>query len=177
MKERRAIDLIRAALEKRKLEIEFELPTDPPARVKMQAPDLMGIWAEQEIIYQRELARCKVEGMDKLQVNVESWEQDLQGLSAEARAAMLREAPRNLAEQLAQKLARYGTVWQVLPRCLRDAKTGEPLCKTPEEERDLKAFIASDPNVIALLTAKYAELATAVQHLEDEAKNFSKQGG
>lgn len=173
MKAPKPIDLIRAALEKQKrgIGVEFDLPTDPPLRVIMAAPDLFTLWQEQEIVYQRELAQRKAAGDDKFPINKDQWEREFREAGPEMQAIMMREKPQNLAEQIAQRTSRFKTIIELLPKCLRDAETGEPLCQTPEDEHALKAFLTSDPAILGLVTEKYAELARRVQSTLDAAKN------
>jgi hypothetical protein len=173
---KRPIELLRAAHAKKRIELSFEIPIDEKTNISavLTAPDLYSIWEEQGLLYERKLADLNSSGDDKRPINDSTWTKELEGLSGDALKAMMATKPKTLAEQMASKLSRYETIYNLVPRFLRtpDRKL---LFPTNADRKEFKEIMYSDANLMKLISQKYLELSQKVNEVGQDVKNLPAQ--
>jgi len=167
----KSFDIIKAARDKRKITIIFDLPIDGQViKAELTAIDHDSILKEQNKIILREMAILEDEGMDKLPYVKSVWDKELKALDPEARKIVEKNPPENAADQQVKKFVWYETIKSLVPRYLRCAKEHDMLFN----DESLKVFaelMKYDASLFTLLSEKWRELNEKLGTIGDEAKN------
>ena len=168
-----AIELIRAANSRRKIEVRFYLPVDKDIEIEVSltAPDAYAIWELQDKTFQKALAEANQDGMNLYPVNDVDWEKELDRYAEDVRESMVKDKPKNLAEQHARKISGLRTIQELLPIFIR-AADGKILFRDKGEREEFKVFLCSNPDVMNMLTSKYIDLSNRVREVQDATKNL-----
>lgn len=166
------IEIIKNAYNKKKIELQFELPLDKDEKldVVLTAPDVYAIIEVQEEMYQSKYAEYRDKAYDKRPINEADWQKEIELYEGTAREQAEKDKPKNLAEQMAKKFAKIRTVQELIPMFLRDTK-GNKVCETIEEREAFKEILCSNPDLMQLLAQKYIELSGMISKVGEKAKN------
>ena len=80
--------------------------------------------------------------------------------------------PEDRAEQFAEKVAWFETIYKLIPVYLR-YENGEPVFPTKDEQNRFNKIVAKDSAMFSLLSGKYSELMTMIADRQQEIKNSS----
>jgi len=175
----RAIDRLKSADKYQLVYVDIDIPLNEEESIeaRLNAPDIWTIKDEQELIFAKKLARCKREGLHHESVDQEELESELANIDRSTKEGeqqykyALKNAPKNLAEQTADKMTKFATIKGILPRFLCDRETGEPLFRTEEEQQAFIEIIKQSMPLFTLLANAYTELSTKVYVEKEQVKN------
>ena len=163
--------------------VDIPLDGDAVIEAKLICPDLFELQEELEDLKKAAYAEGKAKGWHKLQPDIDEWREEINGykesddfkdLSAKEKKEKLdeleKEKPKNLAEQRAPYKARLRIVRSILPKLLRDRKTGEKLFNTQEDVDAVSEIIGSNPELMSILSKAYSRLAAKGQKEQTDLK-------
>lgn len=177
MKRNKALEILKAANEKRAVQIDFILPVDGyEIPVTMKNLDIIEVSRIQQIALEKEYYRAQQEGLDVLPVNEERWqryvERSTENVSGKAKKDIIKrlekEKPQNLAQQVAMEASWYETGRKYIPKILYVAD--EPLFN--ENNIDEYYQLIQDMDILTLLINKFAELVAMQRNVEEAGKNL-----
>lgn len=181
-----AIELLRAARDKKTVKVEFEIPLSEGQTIKacLDYVDKMEIWERQQIISEEKYEELCQRGWDKKKIDQKKWEKSLKdtretlqksGADPERIEALIKNAsekkPENLARQKSMELAGFQLVQEIIPLYLKDPK-GNLLFPSKAEQQEMTMMIREDMELAALLGEQYAKLSAQVTEIEETAKNL-----
>ncbi len=171
-----AIELLKNANEYKIHTVEFTIPVNGSdgIQVLLSAPDAWSIRDEQNKIYKTRLAELKLEGLDKFPVDENEWQKDradyLKAIAnnpEDIQKALLAEfdkaKPETLAHYLANDSSRTRTIFELIPKMLKEADTGELFCKNTADIEYLKQIMKSNTRLITLITESWIKLSKLIK--------------
>lgn len=168
----KTLEMLRAAREKKRIEIVFEIPLgDTKLKAMLCGVDKYRL-AEKIDVKKSYLYKeyCK-DGLDKKSFDELEWQKDLANYKdAKIRERVAKEPPANLAEQKADKWARIYASHELIPQYLRDPETKEVLLDE-ESQKVLREIAEEDTELQNLLTENFLKLFRETQEVAEEAKN------
>ncbi|MDD2869686.1 hypothetical protein [Neomegalonema sp.] len=169
----RTLDLLRKANEGAEIIEDFEVKVGLQTfKFRLAAPDIFTILKDQERCYQREYAVCVKDGLQEMPINESDWRKDLDRITDEdVREAQEKNKPVDLAQQVAEKNARFDTIMTLLPKILRD-QDNKSIAETPTDQAELSRMIALNPSLMAALTEKYTNILSKINEVNRESKNL-----
>ena len=176
MKREDALNILRAANERRAVQIDFDLVVDGVTiPVTMKGIDIIEVSRLQQLAIEKALFEAKQEGLDRLPVNEERWQQYVERTVANTKGKIRkqilerleREKPKNLAEQVALESSWYETGRKYIPRILY---VGNDLW-FDESTLDEYYQMVQDVDILSLLITKFVELLALQRSVEEAAKN------
>lgn len=191
-KKQRAIDLLMNANKNRKKYVRFDIPIDGNNSIEaiMNAPDIFLIMEKQEIVYKKAYAQCCEEGLDSYPIDEYEWQKELHEIieiqrklaiksgrefnEKEAYDRFIQDKPANAAQQVARKISKFRTIFEILPKVIKNADGKSLMFPTQEERLQFKELICSNMNLLSYLSEKYVELISSMTEEEIKAKNLSE---
>lgn len=187
MRTQAPIDILKAANEKKRIEVEIIFP-DTDLHAFLRAPDQYKIFEKQELlkrvaygeairnnlanipILEKEYRDETEREVDKIAKAPELSDEEKAERVKRYRESREREKPGDQAEQYANKVASYRTIIELIPQYLRDEK-GNLLFPDAKAQGDFYEILTSDQALLDLLTRKYLELSDKINQARAEIKN------
>ena len=165
--------------------VDIPLDGDEIIEAKLISPDLFELQEELEDLKKAAKLEGVQKGWNKLPIDLDEWNDEVEGykestafkdLSAKDKKKKLEELenskPKNLAEQRAPYKARVRIVRYILPRLLRDRKTGEKLFQNDNEIKAVSEIIGSNTDLMTLLSQTYSRLAMRNNEAQEEIEEL-----
>lgn len=177
MKRDRALEILRAANEKRAVQIDFPLVIDGiEIPVTMKNIDVIDVSMMQQMTIEKALNEARQEGLHLLPVNEKRWETHLkratENLEGSVKKEVLRrlekEKPQTLADQIAIEASWYYTGRKYIPKILY---VGDSLLFDESNIEDYYQLVR-DMDALTLLVNKFSELMTRQREIEQSVKNL-----
>lgn len=152
--------------------MQFSIPLeDGKLEVMLEGIDLYRIQETRDALYNSLILKYTKEGFNEMPVDEADWKKYVDGFEdANVRKAIEEEKPQNVAQMLAKKYANIRLIQEIIPSHLKTLD-GELIVTTDEEKERFRRIVASDQELITLLTAKFGELFKKIRGVADEAKN------
>ena len=181
----RAIELMRAAQEKKNKRVQFKIPCDGHDIDAILYPvDKFRIQEMHEVVKEKKIAMYSDEGFDKRPINEKAWKKSLddtadsmkkEGKTPEEIAEALRvledSKPQNKAEEKANKYSGLEVILNIIPQYLKDAD-GKLLFPTVEEQLEFREMMCVDTELLKVVSENFKKLS---EGMVDEVKNSSQQ--
>ena len=183
----RPIEQLKNANEYKIHTVEFTIPIagTPGLNVRLSAPDAWAIREEQKKIQKIKFLELKAEGLHKQSIDEDEWVKErneylktIQTKTEKEKEILLKEYDKNKPESLAHFLAldasRTRTVFELMPKMLRDVETGELVCQTADDIEYFKQLMKSNSKLITLFTENWIKLSKMI---EPETGGTEKNSG
>ena len=172
----KAIELIKKAREKQDLDVVFDLEVyGETIPILLSTIDYYDIIEAQDIEYKAAFARYRKKGLDEEPIDEVAWETGLKAYNKETQEILKKEKPQNMAQEAAQKFSKMKTIFDIIPKYMKDPKTKLALFPTKEDQEYIKELLSSDAKFMGLISEKFGELLSKSQEQKDTVKNSSKQ--
>ena len=141
------IDLFRKANAAQTIQEDFEIiVNEDVTKMRIAMPDIFTILGDQKKAYAKELASCISEGLGEYTINEDELEKGLVEIKdKDAKEEMIKNKPKNLAEQLATELSRIHTIRTLIPKILRDPdNNNELICQTKADRDAMGDYLSNN---------------------------------
>ena len=170
-----AIDLLEAANQESFIYEQFKIPignTGEFIDAILHAPDMFQLQRAQKEAYSLEYARLKRKGFAEEEYNDADWNTYLKSINdTESKKRALENPPENLADQLANQNALHICILDMMPRVLKDVKTGDLLFPDEKSRERFKNLLTRDMKLFKLVSDKYVQAINGMIGLGDQLKN------
>jgi len=176
---KKAIDLLRGSNRYKIIREDVDIPLDDDKVIEayFAAPDIWSIKEEQELVYAVKLKVAERRGLAKEKIDEADFQAELDQIDdstpegQKARKYVASQRPLNLAQQTAQKMTKFATIRNILPKFLYDRKTGERLFPDEDDQAAFTEIVAQNMELFTLLANAYTRLSTKVSADKELVKN------
>ncbi|NQT01457.1 MAG: hypothetical protein HQ580_05515 [Planctomycetes bacterium] len=163
------IEILIAAQKGKDIKVEFDIPVgDKVLKAVLTAPDKYEIQKRQDVIYRREFASYRAEGLENEPPNESEWKEEQLRYKKELRDTLVK--PKNMAEQGASSLSKLETICDVLPKYVRDPR-GRLLFPDKKAQEQMKHLLQNDMLLMKIFAEAYVELVKKLEDVQEIAKN------